>query len=91
MIRDFKLSLFENTPSKNLHHTETSQRTPPTNQKPAEILEINNSFNISNCNCIENESNQHKKNECIPKTNHSPDCFSQAHSDRCNLLLNKAI
>ena len=41
MIRDFKPSLFENTPSKNLHHTETSQRTPPTNQKPAEILEIN--------------------------------------------------
>ena len=41
MIRDFKPNLFENTPRKNLHHTETSQRTRPTNQKCAEIMKIN--------------------------------------------------
>ena len=41
MIRDFKLSLFENTPSKILYHTETSQQTRATNQKVTEILEIN--------------------------------------------------
>ena len=29
-----------------------------------------------------NPINTHKKNECIPKTNHSPDSFSQAHSER---------
>ena len=32
MIRDFKPSLSENTSSKNLHYTDTSQRTRPTNQ-----------------------------------------------------------
>ena len=42
MILDF---LFENTPSKNLHHTDTSQRIRPTNQKSAEILEINTKAN----------------------------------------------
>ena len=38
-----------------------------------------------------NPINTQKKNECIPKTNHSPDSFSQAHSERYNLLFNKAI
>ena len=41
MTRDFKPNLFKNIPSKNLHHTENSQRTCPTNQKSAEIMEIN--------------------------------------------------
>ena len=41
MIRDYKPRLFENTPSKNPYHTETSQLTCPTNQKATEILEIN--------------------------------------------------
>ena len=40
MIRNFKVRLFENTQSKNLHQTETSQRTRSTNQKPTEILEV---------------------------------------------------
>ena len=38
-----------------------------------------------------NPINTQKKSECIPKTNHSPDSFSQAHSERYNLLFNKAI
>ena len=41
MICDFNPSLFENTPSKNMYHTETNQRNRPTNQKPTEILEVN--------------------------------------------------
>ena len=41
MIRDIKPSLFENTPGKNPHHTETNQRTRPANQKPTETLEKN--------------------------------------------------
>ena len=41
MIRDFNPSLFENTSSKILHHTETSQRSHPTNQNPKKILEVN--------------------------------------------------
>ena len=32
MIRDFKPSLFENTPSKNPDHTETNQPTRPSNR-----------------------------------------------------------
>ena len=39
MIRNFKPSLFENYLSKNPHHTETSQRTCPANQKPNEIIQ----------------------------------------------------
>ena len=31
------------------------------------------------------------ENDCIPKTNQSPDPFTQAYSDRYNLLVNKAI
>ena len=40
MIRDFKPSLLENTPSKTLYHTEISQQTRLRNQKATEILEI---------------------------------------------------
>ena len=40
MICDFKSSLLENTLSKNLYHTETSQQTRLRNQKATEILEI---------------------------------------------------
>ena len=31
------------------------------------------------------------ENDYIPKTNQSPDPFTQAYSDRYNLLVNKAI
>ena len=41
MICDFKPNPFENTPSKNMHHTETSQQIHPANQKHMETLEIN--------------------------------------------------
>ena len=41
MICDFKPSLFEYTPRKNLYYTDTNQQSRPTNQKPTEILEIN--------------------------------------------------
>ena len=47
MICDFKPSLFENTPSKNPHDTETSQPTRPANQKPTETLEINTKATIT--------------------------------------------
>ena len=34
-------SLFENTPGKNLHHTDPNQPTRAANQKPTETLEMN--------------------------------------------------
>ena len=40
MVPDFKPSVFKNIPSKNSHHTETSLRNRPSNQKPTETLEI---------------------------------------------------
>ena len=69
MIRDFKPSLLENTPSKTLYHTEISQQTRLRNQKATEILEIQKLvekqpvneliWHKIACNCIANEFNQH--------------------------------
>ena len=69
MIRDFKPSLLENTPSKTLYHTEVSQQTRLRNQKATEILEIQKLvekqpvneliWHKIACNCIANEFNQH--------------------------------